>query len=255
MLSLAASWIVQYRPEEQDIARRLERPSPGHLLGTDGFGRDILSRVLWGSRVSLAVGVAAVLAGGIPGTLVGTYTGLSRGFVSETTMRLVDAAMSFPTLLVGLAAVVVFGPGIVNVSLAVGVSLFPRFTRLARGLALSVGSQGYVEAARAIGASETRVLFAHVLPQIREQMIIAATLWLGTAINVESSLSFLGLGINPPAPSWGNMVRDGFNVLQFAPHLVVSPILALSLTELTVNIIGEDLRDRLDPRSRLVSGH
>jgi peptide/nickel transport system permease protein len=235
-------------PLEQDIRNRLQKPSAEHLLGTDQYGRDVLSRTILGTRPSLAIAVLSMLlsmAVGVPIGIVAAYRG---GRLDSAVLRLVDVMMSFPTLVLGAAIAAVLGAGFFKVVLAIGIAFVPRFIRLSRAPVLVIRETTYIEAARATGMSTGRLLLRHVLPNAFGEVLVVATLWMATAIRVEASLAFLGLGVQPPSPSWGSMIREGVNRLATAPWLAVAPGVAILLFVLGVNLIGDGLRDVFDPR-------
>lgn len=248
--AVAAPAMAPYDPVAQDVASRDQAPSSAHLLGTDQFGRDVFSRIVWGTRISLAVGVSGSLAAGILGSIVGSLAGYHGGWPDRLIARLSDLIMSFPTLLLGVMIAAAFGPGIGNVVIAISVALFPRFIRLARASSLSVRAESYIEAAAAIGQSPAAIIRRHILPNIAGPLIVMSTLWVGTAIRLEASLSFIGLGTQPPAPSWGNMIREGMNNLLGAPWPTIFAGVAIIGSVLAFNLVGDALRDALDPELR-----
>lgn len=251
LLALLAPFVAPYDPAEQRILRRLQPPlTPGHWLGTDDFGRDVWSRLVWGSRVSLTVGAGSVALGLLLGAPVGLVSGYRGGRFDQLVMRLVDVLMSFPMLVLGLMVAGVLGPGQLNLMVAIGVSMAPRFARMARGTALALRSREFVEAARAVGNPESRILVRHLLPNVLGQLVVMATLWMVTAIRAEANLSFIGLGAPPPHPTWGGMIRDGLNLLGTAPWISVVPGIAIFVCVLAFNMLGDGLRDALDPRFR-----
>lgn len=251
LLALLAPVVAPYDPAQQRILGRLQPPlSPGHWLGTDDFGRDVWSRVVWGSRVSLAVGAGSVALGMLLGTPVGLVAGYRGGRFDQLAMRLVDVLMSFPMLVLGLMVAGVLGPGQRNLVVAIGVSMAPRFARMARSTTLALRSREFVEAARAVGNPETRIVVRHVLPNALGQLVVMATLWMATAIRAEANLSFIGLGAPPPNATWGGMIRDGLNLLGTAPWISVVPGIAIFVTVLAFNMLGDGLRDAIDPRLR-----
>ncbi len=249
VMAVFAPWLAPYDPIDQDLPSQLQGPSRSHLLGTDDFGRDILSRIIVGSRVSLLVGVLATAIGATLGTLTGTIA----GFYPKTDnllMRLMDILLAFPGIILAIAIIAVLGPSLFNVMIAIGVNSIPAYARLVRSQTLSVKEKEYVESARAIGMSDQSVLFRHVLPNCISPLIVYSTLQLGGAILSASILSFLGLGIQPPDPEWGAMVNAGRGWLRDAPHIATFPGIAIFLVVMGFNLLGDGLRDVLDPRMR-----
>src|SRR5262249_43955973 len=220
------------------------------LLGTDEFGRDILSRIIWGARVSLEVGLASVLLGFVMGVPLGIYAGYRGAKAEFGIMRLTDMLMAFPTLLLSLIIVVALGSTLVNQILAIGVALTPNFVRLARSLTLTIRESDYVLAARGIGAGQLRVMARHVFPNALYALIVVGTLYIATAIRTEASLAFLGLGVPPPTPSWGNILSEGRQYIKCCPWITTYSGVAIMLAVLAFNIMGDSLRDLLDPRLR-----
>ncbi len=249
IVSLWAAQIAPYDPRDQSILHRMQPPSRAHLLGTDEFGRDILSRVVFGSRVSLIVAFSSVLIGSTVGTLLGTLSGFVGGWFDRVLSAVVDMLLSFPNLMLGLLLLVILGSGLSSVVIAIAISMVPRFIRLARAPTLSVKEKEYVEACRAIGASTARIVLRHILPNIVGPVVVLTSLWMASAILLEANLSFLGLGVTPPTPTWGNMIRDGITVMFTAPWLAVYPGLAIMLAVMAFNMVGDGLRDALDPRT------
>ena len=233
-----------------NLAQRLRAPSAEHVFGTDGFGRDMLFRVLQGAPLALAVGVVSVAIGSLLGSAQGLIAGYYRGKIGAVIMGFTDAMLAFPTLLLSLAVMATLGPGLLNVMLAVGVSTMPRFTRMMEAEVLTIGSRDFVLASRATGASTGRILLRHVLPNALSSVLVMATLYISTAILAEATLSFLGLGPPPPTPTWGSMINDGSSVLQPAPWVVLFPGLAITLTVLGFSLVGDGIRDALDTRLR-----
>jgi peptide/nickel transport system permease protein len=248
ILALFPATIAPYDPAKQDIPNRLQGPSTTHLLGTDQFGRDVLSRLIHGSRLSLLVGVVAVALATVLGIALGLISGFYGGVVDTMMMRFVDMLMAFPSLILALAIVAAMGASIVNAMVAVGISMSPRMARLARGVVLKLKEAEFVEAARAVGAGDLRLMLVHVLPNSLSTIIVTATLMVANAILVEANLSFLGLGAQPPTPSWGNMISDGFGFLTLAPWISVFSGVAIMAAVLGFNLLGDGLRDLLDPR-------
>jgi len=247
-LAVLAPWISPHDPLKQNVYYRLKGPEPTHPLGVDDFGRDVLSRILWGARTSLIVGLASVGVGMMLGTVMGIVAGFKGGPAEYAIMRGVDVLLSFPTLVMGLMVMAILGSGMLKLILAIGVVMSPRFARVAHGPTLSVREKEYVMAARAVGANDLRILRRHILPNIFGEILVMASLWTATAIRIEANLSFIGLGVPPPTPTWGNMIRDGVKWLTNAPYLSVFPGLAILITVLAFNMLGDGLRDVSDPK-------
>jgi peptide/nickel transport system permease protein len=249
-LSVAAPLLTSYDPLAQEARLRLQSPDQTHLLGRDTFGRDVLARVLFAGRISLMVGVCSVLLGGLIGCGMGLVAGYTGGRVENVTMRLVDTLMAFPSLLLGLLVLAVLGPGLFKMILAIGIMLSPAFARVMHGSALSLKKREFVEGARSVGASPARIVGRHILPNVMGEVVVLGSLWTASAIRIEASLSFIGLGVSPPTPTWGNMIRDGTPHLINAPYLSIFPGLAILLAVLGFNLLGDGLRDVLDPHLR-----
>lgn len=247
---ILAPWISPHPPEAQNMAARLKPPSETYAFGTDEYGRDVLSRVIWAARPSLTVGVLAVALAMPVGTLIGVLAGYKRGRFDMVATHLADTLLSIPSLILGLTVVAVLGPSTFNLIIAIALSLVPNFIRLARGPTIALAEREFVQAARALGVPEWRIIGFHILPNLVGQVMVMSTLYMATAIRAEASLSFLGLGIQPPTPSWGNMLRSGVDRILFAPWLAVYPGLAIVLAILGFNLLGDALRDALDPRLR-----
>ncbi len=247
--SLAAPWLAPYDPYATNPPHRLKGPSPGHLLGTDELGRDVLSRLLYGGRVSLSIGLLSVIIGLLFGGLLGMVSGYYGRF-DTVIMRFVDFLMSFPYMLRAIAIVAVLGVGLRNVIIAVGLGGIPIFARLVRGLVLQLRRELYVEAAKAVGAGDLRILWRYILPNAAAPIFAYTSLTLATSILSAATLSFLGLGVQPPMAEWGDMAAHGRNYMMVAPHLVVVPCVAIAVVVLCLNLVGDGLRDALDPRLR-----
>jgi peptide/nickel transport system permease protein len=241
--------LAPYDPTKQDPRSRLEAPSREHPMGLDSFGRDILSRIIYGARVSLLVGVVSVLLGGVVGTSLGLVAGYVGGKLENIIMRSVDVLMAFPSLIMGLMVLALLGPGIPKMIIAIGIMLAPAFVRVAHGSTLGLKENDYVLAARSIGVGQVRTLRTHILPNLMGEIIVLASVWAATAIRVEASLSFIGLGVAPPRPAWGTMIRDGMQHLTNAPWISLFPGLAILITVLGFNLLGDGLRDVMDPKS------
>ena len=217
-------------------------------MGLDAYGRDTWARIVYGTRVSLSVGLASVLLGGVLGTLMGLVAGYVGGRVENIIMRAVDVLMAFPSLIMGLMVLAVLGGGVGKMILAIGIVLSPTFARVAHSATLMIKENEYVEVARSLGASQLRIIRSHVLPNILGEMVVLASIWIATAIRVEANLSFIGLGVSPPTPAWGTMIRQGTQHLGGAPRVSLFPGLAILITVLAFNLVGDGLRDVLDPR-------
>ncbi len=250
LVALLAPVISPHDPISQSTINRLEEPSASHPLGRDDFGRDVLSRIIYGTRIALLVGVTSVLLGGVLGTTMGIVAGYFGGRVSAVIMRVVDIMLSFPDLITGLLVMAVLGAGTFKLIIAIGLTITPRFARIAYGPTLSVKEKEFVEAARALGQRAQVILSRHILPNVAGELLVLASLWTAQAIRLEASLSFIGLGVPPPTPTWGQMIRDGSRYLTEFPLLSLAPGVALLFTVFAFNLVGDGLRDVLDPKSR-----
>ena len=253
LIALLAPLIAPADPNRQDLMGRLQPPNGEHWLGTDSFGRDQLSRLIFGARISLMVGVVAVAIAAFLGGVMGLLAGYYGGTVDNLLMRLIDVLMAFPTLLLAIVFLAMLGErlgGLSNIMVAVGVASTPHFARLVRGQVLSLKELDFVEAARALGGSAGRLMVRHILVNSLSPVIVFATLRVATVILTEASLSFLGLGVPPPTPTWGGMVAEGTKFLQRAPWLSLIPGVAIMVTVLAFNLFGDGLRDALDPKLR-----
>ncbi len=248
--AVGAPLLTSWSPFVQDPAHRLHPPGGRHPLGQDAFGRDVLARILYGGRVSLLVGVGAVALAGLTGTTFGLLAGYYRGRTENLLMRIVDMLMAFPNLLLGLIVLAVLGPGLAKMILAIGLVLCPPFARIAHGSTLSLMQLEFVDAARAIGAGAWRILARHILRNIVGELVVLSGLLAAGAIRIEASLSFLGLGMPPPVPTWGNMIREATPYLIDASWLSIAPGVAILLAVLSFNLVGDALRDAIDPRLR-----
>jgi len=245
--AILAGIVAPENPERQDYVHVLEPPNAAHLMGTDDLGRDVLSRVIYGSRVSVSVGLVAVglsILIGVPLGLIGAYR---RGWLDDVIMRVMDAVSGFPDLVLALGITAALRPGLINVMVAIGIIYTPR---LARGQALSVREQEFVSAARLIGASPGRLIVRHIWPNVTAPIIVQASLRVAAAIVTEASLSFLGSGVPPPTPTWGSMLRASYQYTETAPWLAIFPGAAIFLTVLASNVFGDAVRSALDPRMR-----
>ena len=247
-LALLSYVWTPHSPTELDIPHKLQAPSASHWLGTDSLGRDIVSLLIVGSRVSIAVGLIAVGIGMVFGVALGLLAAVQRGWVEEVVMRLADFTFAFPALLSAIMLTAIYGPGLVTSIVAIGIFNVPVFARITRASALVVRAREFVTAARALGKGEWRITIEHVLPNIAAILIVQATIQFALAILAEAALSYLGLGTQPPTPSWGRMLNEAQQQLFQAPQLAVYPGVAIALTVLGLNLLGDGLRDRFDPR-------
>lgn len=250
VMALAAPLLAPYDPSVQDTSRRLEGPSQEHLLGLDDLGRDVLSRILYGSRVSLRVGFSVVILASLIGVSLGAIAGYFGGWADTIIMRLSDILLAFPGILLAIAFVAVLGPSLNNVIIALSVIGWVGYARLVRGQVLKVREIEFVTAAKALGARSHRVIIFHLLPNVINPVIVMATLGLAGAILSEAALSFLGLGVQPPTPSWGAMLSSGRRYLGLANHLAIFPGIAIMIAVMGLNFLGDGLIDALDPKYR-----
>ena len=251
LAAIFAPFIAPYPPLLYHPAVASQPPSFAHLLGTDALGRDQLSRVIYGTRISLSVGVVTILVGGLCGTLLGIIGAYARGWVDQLITMFIDALLSFPSLILALAISAALGPSIVNVAIALAVVRVPIYARLARGQTLQTATLDYVTAATVSGAGTWRIIMRHILPNIFSPLLVQATISISFAILDESVLSFLGLGAQPPTPEWGAMISDAQSYLSSDPWMMLGPVCAIVLVVLSLNLLGDALRDRLDPRHAL----
>lgn len=248
LMSFLAPWITPYEPNSLDLYNVLEPPSAAHWFGTDDLGRDVLTRVCYGARVSLKVGFVAIGIATLLGTVVGLMAGFYFGWVDSILMRFVDIMICFPTFFLILAVITLREPSIWNIMVVIGLTGWMGVARLVRAEVLSIRERDYILAARALGASDLRIIFRHVLPNALSPVLVSATLGVAGAILTESSLSFLGIGVPPPSASWGNILTGGKDYIEFAWWLTLFPGLAITLTALAYYLVGEGIRDALDPR-------
>jgi peptide/nickel transport system permease protein len=248
-IAIAAPWIVPFDPNEQNVLLKLEPPSVAHLFGTDEFGRDVLSRVIFGARISLFIGAFATFAGVLIGTVIGVVSGYFGGLVDRLITAATDVLLSFPQLIMGLMLVAVLGANLFNLILAIAITAVPAFIRVARASTLAMKERDFVDACRALGFGNPRIMFLHVLPNISDEVVVMGSLWFAAAIRTESTLAFIGLGVPPPTASWGGIIRDGFDNLLDASWLSIFPSLAILAIMIALNLIGDGLRDATDPRA------
>lgn len=248
--ALLAPLLAPYDPIKQDYSAILSPPSPQHLMGTDGLGRDVLSRLIYGARTSMTVGVFTQLVILAIGLSIGATAGLAGGRTDNLLMRFTDIMYAFPDLLLIILLRSIFGGSVVMIFVAIGLAGWVNVARLVRGQILSLKERGYVEAARAMGAGQGRILRQHLLPNALGPVIVAVTFGIPSAIFAEAALSYIGVGISPPTPSWGSMIQDGFQAIFAFPYLVLAPGLAIAATMMSFTFLGDGLRDALDPRMR-----
>jgi peptide/nickel transport system permease protein len=255
VFALFAPWITPQSPSQIDLAARLQPASTAHWFGTDELGRDILSRVIYGARISMLVGASVVTGSLLLGLIFGSIAGYYGGYTDRIfNVVIMNAFLSFPGILLAIAFVAFLGPGILNLILALCIGGWVGYARLVRAQVLAVKEREFVEAARALGASDWRIVTQHVLPNIIQPVIVQGAIGMAGAVLAEATMSFLGLGVPPPTASWGSMLNDGRSHLFDAPHLVIFPALAVMLAVLSFNFIGDALRDYMDPRSRIEAG-
>ncbi len=247
--AIAAPWLSPHDAFAQSAAERLSAPDGVHVLGRDSFGRDVFARVMLGGRISLVVGVGSVALAAAIGMCLGTAAGFAGGKLEQVLMRALDVLMAFPSLLLGLAVVAVVGSGAEKLILAIGLVLAPSFARVVHAATLSLRRREFVEAARSLGASHARILARHVVPNLLDDVVVLASLLVASAIRIEASMSFIGLGVPPPSPTWGNMIREGVPLLFSAPWLSVFPGVAILLAVLAFNVLGDGVRDAFDPHA------
>ncbi|MGG2056110.1 ABC transporter permease [Lysinibacillus pakistanensis] len=250
LMFLIGPIIAPYDPFDVQLDQKLQGPSLDHLMGTDDKGRDILSRILYGSRLSIGVGISAVLFGGTIGTLLGLISGYYGKWVDSIISRILDIMLAFPGILLALAIVSALGPSLINVIIAVGFFSIPMFARIVRGSTMEVKKLEYIDAVKTLGANDMTILIKHIFPNILSPIIVQASMRLATAILSAAGLSFLGLGAQPPSPEWGAMLSNGRDFLFTAPYMALFPGIMISLLVLGFNLFGDGLRDALDPRMK-----
>ncbi len=250
LVAVFAPFVAPYDPYLSDMPKALQGPSSEHLMGNDELGRDILSRIIYGARISLRVGLIAVGIALSVGMVVGSLAGYYGGRLDNIIMRFMDIMLAFPSILLAIALMAVLGRGVENAIIAIGIVSIPEYARIVRGSVFSVKENEYVQAARAIGNNDLQIIFKHILPNVMAPVIVRATLGISTAILETSALGFLGLGVVPPFAEWGTMLGSGRGYMFNAPHLVFFPGIAITLTVMAFNLLGDGLRDALDPRLR-----
>jgi peptide/nickel transport system permease protein len=247
--ALLAPWLAPHDPLEQNILDRLAGPGSEYLLGTDQFGRDVLSRLLWGARVSLLVSFLSIAGAVIVGGAIGMISGYVGGRFDLVTMQVMDVLLSFPSLILGMIMVALLGSSVANLIIAIALTAIAPFARIARAPVLVLKERAFIEAGRALGFSHLRILLVHVLPNIVNDLLVMSTLWMATAVRTEASLSFIGLGVKPPTPTWGGMMRDGFENILDSAWLCIWPGLAILVLVLGLNLVGDGLCDVTDPKA------
>jgi len=250
LASVFAPFISPHSPLDQNIVERLQDRSAEFILGTDTFGRDTFTRILYGLRVSLLIGLTSTFIAMVLGCSLGIIAGYRGGWIDSLIMRVMDMLLAFPTLITGLFIVAVLGANVVNIVLAITVTILPKFARVARAPTISLKEREFVEAARALGYSDIRIMAVHIAPNILGEVVVLASLWAAYAIRVEAYLSFIGLGVAPPTPTLGTMIRDGFNHILDAPFVSIYPGFAVLFVVLSLNLVGDGLRDAIDPKLR-----
>ena len=250
LLAVFAPVVAPYDPLKQNILHRLSPPSAEFWLGTDSYGRDVLSRLLYGARISLSIGFLSVLIAMVVGSTLGILVGYIGGVFDQIVMGIVDVMLSFPTLLLGLMVAAMLGASFENLIIAIAITETAPFARVARAPTIAMKRRDFVEAGRSLGYSPLRIMGVHILPNILSDIVVVASLWMASAIRTEASLAFVGLGVLPPTATWGGMIREGFENILSAWWLVVFPSLAILLTVLALNILGDALRDAIDPKTR-----
>lgn len=248
ILAIFADYIAPYPYDLQDYSAAFQPPSWSHLFGTDNYGRDILSRVIYGTRVSLKIGFISLMGGALVGCLLGAVAGYFGGIIDTIIMRFTDILMAIPRIVLAISIASALGPGLTNAVIAVAISSIPNFARIVRASTLTVKDQEYIEVARCIGAKNFRIIICHVFPNVLAPIIVQATLGVGTAIILSASLSFLGLGVQPPTPEWGSMLSAARTYMRDNSYMVIFPGLAIMITVLALNLFGDGLRDALDPK-------
>jgi peptide/nickel transport system permease protein len=249
-LSAFGQWVAPYDPYAQNLGEVLQQPSSHHLLGTDAFGRDTLTRLIYGARISLMVGVVAVTIAGVIGIFLGLLAGYYGGWIDTIIMRIMDTLMALPPIVLMMAIAAALGGGLFNIMISLGVGMIPTYCRLMYGQVRSLKANDFVMAAEVIGASNMRIMIRHLLPNAFPPLLVLISLNMGTAILMEAILSFIGIGISPPTAAWGSMINDGYRYLITNPMLSFAPGVAILLVVLAFNLVGDGLRDSLDPRLR-----
>ena len=248
LAAVFAPLLAPFDPTEQNIMEKLRPPTLAHWLGTDSFGRDTLSRLLYGARISLVIGIVSTLAAMLIGTVIGMLAGWRGGRFDTVTMQAMDVLLAFPSLILGLIVVALLGPSMTNIIIAIALTSIPPFARIARAPTIAIKGREFVEAGRALGYSDTRILGGHILPNILPEILVMGSLWLANAIRTEASLAFVGLGVKPPIATWGGMIREGFENILDSYSLALVPSIAILILIFALNLLGDGLRDAIDPK-------
>ena len=248
LMAIFAPWVTGQGPLEQDILARLKPPTEAHLLGTDYFGRDIYSRIIYGARLSLLIGLTSTALAMVIGSAIGMIAGWYGGRIDTLVMQVMDILLAFPSLILGLIIVAMLGPSILNIVIAIALTSIPPFARIARAPTIALKEREFIDACRALGYSDARILIIHILPNILPEILVMGSLWLANAIRTEASLAFIGLGVKPPAPTWGSMIREGFENILDSAWLVIAPGGAILIVIFALNLLGDGLRDAIDPK-------
>ncbi|MGL4323172.1 MAG: ABC transporter permease [Beijerinckiaceae bacterium] len=248
LAAVFAPWITPHDPVEQDVLSKLKPPFDNYYLGTDYYGRDIFSRLLYGARISLIIGIASTVIALVIGSVIGILAGWYGGRLDIVIMQTMDMLLAFPSLILGLILVAMLGPSMGNIIIAIALTSIPSFARIARAPTIAVKEREYIDAGRALGFSDLRLMAGHVLPNIFPEILVMGSLWLANAIRTEASLAFIGLGVKPPTPTWGGMIREGFENILDSYWLVLAPSIAILVVVFALNILGDGLRDAIDPK-------
>ena len=246
--AIFAPYIAPFDPTDQNILEKLRAPTIEHWLGTDSFGRDTFSRLLYGARISLIIGVVSTLAAMVIGTAIGMVAGWHGGRLDTVTMQAMDVLLAFPSLILGLILVAMLGPSMTNIIIAIALTSIPPFARIARAPTIAVKEREFVDAGRALGYSDSRILIVHILPNILPEILVMGSLWLANAIRTEASLAFVGFGVKPPIATWGGMIREGFENILDSYWLALVPGVAILVVIFALNLLGDGLRDAIDPK-------
>ena len=249
-LAILAPVLAPFDPTDQNILEKLRSPSAEHWLGTDSFGRDTLSRVLYGARISLVIGVVSTLAAMLVGSAIGMLAGWRGGRTDTVTMQAMDVLLAFPSLILGLILVAMLGPSMHNIIIAIALTSIPPFARIARAPTIAIKEREFVLAGRALGYSDVRIVAGHILPNILPEILVMGSLWLANAIRTEASLAFVGLGVKPPTATWGGMIREGFENILDSYTLALVPSISILIVIFALNLLGDGLRDAIDPKLR-----